>query len=81
MVLWLEDYLRAFSGALVMVTHDRYFLERRHEPDGWRWGAAGSTLTEGNYDEYPGAKAAPGGDASGPASASGSPSCGGSTSG
>ena len=28
MVLWLEDYLRAWKGALVMVTHDRYFLER-----------------------------------------------------
>ena len=28
MVLWLEDYLRKFTGGLVMVTHDRYFLER-----------------------------------------------------
>lgn len=28
MVCWLEDYLRAYRGALVMVTHDRYFLER-----------------------------------------------------
>lgn len=28
MVAWLEDYLRRFTGALVMVTHDRYFLER-----------------------------------------------------
>ena len=28
MVLWLEDYLRAWKGALVMVTHDRYFLDR-----------------------------------------------------
>ncbi len=28
MVAWLEDYLRQFRGALVMVTHDRYFLER-----------------------------------------------------
>jgi ATP-binding cassette subfamily F protein uup len=24
---WLEDYLKNFKGALVMVTHDRYFLD------------------------------------------------------
>ena len=28
MVLWLEQRLAAFSGAVIMVTHDRYFLER-----------------------------------------------------
>lgn len=28
MVEWLEDYLRRFRGALVLVTHDRYFLDR-----------------------------------------------------
>ena len=28
MVSWLEDWLRRFRGGLVMVTHDRYFLER-----------------------------------------------------
>ena len=28
MVAWLEDWLRRFRGGLVMVTHDRYFLER-----------------------------------------------------
>ena len=28
MVNWLEDYLKSWKGALVMVTHDRYFLER-----------------------------------------------------
>ena len=28
MVLWLEDHLRKFTGGLIMVTHDRYFLER-----------------------------------------------------
>ena len=28
MVAWLEDHLRRFRGAIVMVTHDRYFLER-----------------------------------------------------
>ncbi len=28
MVAWLEDWLRSFRGGVVMVTHDRYFLER-----------------------------------------------------
>ena len=28
MVQWLETYLLSFRGAIVMVTHDRYFLER-----------------------------------------------------
>ena len=28
MVAWLEDRLRKFTGGLIMVTHDRYFLER-----------------------------------------------------
>ena len=28
MINWLEEYLRAFRGTLVMVTHDRYFLDR-----------------------------------------------------
>jgi len=27
MAEWLEDYLRRFRGALLMVTHDRYFLD------------------------------------------------------
>ncbi len=28
MILWLEDYLKSFKGAVIMVTHDRYFLDR-----------------------------------------------------
>ena len=28
MTLWLEERLRAFTGGIIMVTHDRYFLER-----------------------------------------------------
>ena len=27
MVIWLEDYIRQFKGELLMVTHDRYFLD------------------------------------------------------
>ncbi len=28
MVLWLENYLRKYTGSLMMITHDRYFLDR-----------------------------------------------------
>ena len=28
MILWLENYLKSYNGAIVMVTHDRYFLDR-----------------------------------------------------
>ena len=28
MILWLEGFLQSFAGGLIMVTHDRYFLER-----------------------------------------------------
>ena len=57
MVNWLEEELKAWKGALVMVTHDRYFLER-----------VVTTMVEvedgklytypGNYDKYLERKAA-----------------------
>lgn len=28
MIAWLEEYLREFRGTVLMVTHDRYFLDR-----------------------------------------------------
>lgn len=28
MVNWLESYLKKYNGAIVMITHDRYFLDR-----------------------------------------------------
>ncbi len=28
MIIWLEEYLQKFTGALLMVTHDRFFLDR-----------------------------------------------------
>lgn len=28
MVMWLEEYLSNYKGVLIMVTHDRYFLDR-----------------------------------------------------
>ncbi|MNW38264.1 putative ABC transporter ATP-binding protein YheS [compost metagenome] len=54
---WLEDYLRNYSGALLVVSHDRYFLDRlvttiveieRHQ----------SRRYTGNYSRYIDLKAA-----------------------
>ncbi|MNS17115.1 putative ABC transporter ATP-binding protein YheS [compost metagenome] len=54
---WLEDYLRSYSGALLIVSHDRYFLDRlvtaiveieRHQ----------SKKYTGNYSRYIELKAA-----------------------
>lgn len=28
MINWLEDYLKSYRGAIIMVTHDRYFLDK-----------------------------------------------------
>ncbi len=28
MITWLEEYLRAYRGTIIMVTHDRYFLDQ-----------------------------------------------------
>ncbi|WP_445493000.1 ABC-F family ATP-binding cassette domain-containing protein [Niallia sp. 03133] len=55
-VKWLEDYLGRFNGALLLVTHDRYFLDavtnRMFELDG------GSLYSyKGNYSEFLQAKA------------------------
>ena len=57
MIVWLEDWLKRFTGGLVLVTHDRYFLERvvNHiaEVDG------GSLYTyPGHYDTFLSRKAA-----------------------
>ena len=54
---WLEEYLRAFKGAILMVTHDRYFLDNTStkilELD------KGNAYTyTGNYSEYLEQKAA-----------------------
>ncbi|MFO0600636.1 MAG: ABC-F family ATP-binding cassette domain-containing protein [Myxococcaceae bacterium] len=56
-VAWLEDELDSFEGALLLVTHDRYFLEDlverivEIEPPG---GAGGGGLVSypGNYETY-----------------------------
>ncbi len=28
MIIWLEEYLKTYNGSIIMVTHDRYFLDR-----------------------------------------------------
>ncbi|MBI2466691.1 MAG: ABC-F family ATP-binding cassette domain-containing protein [Candidatus Rokubacteria bacterium] len=43
---WLEDYLAAYAGALVVVSHDRYFLNRMV--------TAIAELSAGNFALYPG---------------------------
>lgn len=51
MTAWLEDFLKRWKGALVMVTHDRYFLERvvgrMAEVE-----EAKLTFYQGNYADY-----------------------------
>jgi ATP-binding cassette subfamily F protein 3 len=50
-VEWLENYLREWDGAVLIVSHDRYFLDRvaTHILEMWR----GSMETyRGNYTQY-----------------------------
>lgn len=50
-VVWFDDFLRQYQGAAVLVSHDRFFLNRQinriisFEPEGLRF-------YSGNYDEY-----------------------------
>jgi len=50
-VRWLEDFLREFKGAMILICHDKDFLNRQIkktiglEPEGVR-------LVNGNYDAY-----------------------------
>ena len=50
-ILWLEDYLAGYKGALLIVSHDRYFLDRLC---GNIWELQNSELTvySGNYSAY-----------------------------
>ncbi|WP_110927743.1 ABC-F family ATP-binding cassette domain-containing protein [Bacillus massiliglaciei] len=55
-ISWLEDYLQKFQGAVLFVTHDRYFLDRVSSKI---WELSDSRLHEykGNYADYLEAKA------------------------
>ena len=53
---WLEKHLREFPGAVLIITHDRYFLDN---VTGWilELDRGRSVPYEGNYSAYLGAKA------------------------
>ena len=51
MVEWLEDWLRSFSGALLMVTHDRYFLDEVTEQI-WELDRSSLYSYRANYSGY-----------------------------
>lgn len=53
---WMEDYLNSYKGAIFMITHDRYFLERITN-NIWEIEKGGLVCYEGNYEEYLVAKA------------------------
>jgi ATP-binding cassette subfamily F protein 3 len=45
-IAWLETYLKGYPGAVVLVSHDRYFLDRMT--------TATAEVVSGGVDEYPG---------------------------
>ena len=51
MIEWLEDYLKSFRGAVVMVTHDRYFLDKVSNKI---WEVSGGNIYsyEANYQNF-----------------------------
>ena len=50
-VEWLENYLRDWDGAALIVSHDRYFLDKvcNHI---WEMGGGGIETYRGNYSHY-----------------------------
>jgi ATP-binding cassette, subfamily F, member 3 len=50
-LVWLEKYLESFSGALIVVSHDRQFLNRMTTTTAEIFNG-GMALYKGNYDEY-----------------------------
>lgn len=50
-LMWLEDYLKKYRGAVMIVSHDRYFLNKLC---GTIWEIASKKLTvyKGNYSAY-----------------------------
>ena len=50
-VEWLEGYLSQWEGAVLIVSHDRYFLDRVVDHV-WEMGASGLEAYRGNYSAY-----------------------------
>lgn len=50
-VEWLEGYLSQWEGAILMVSHDRYFLDKVVDHI-WEMSAAGIEFYRGNYSAY-----------------------------
>jgi ATP-binding cassette subfamily F protein 3 len=50
-VEWLEGWLREWPGAAVIVSHDRYFLDRAVETV-WELSPLGAEIFRGNYSDY-----------------------------
>lgn len=50
-LMWLEDYLNTYKGALLLVSHDRYFLDKTVKTI-WEISEAVVTVFKGNYSKY-----------------------------
>ena len=50
-IKWLENYLKSFDGSVIVVSHDKYFLDRMTEVTAE---LSGGPITEyqGNYSQY-----------------------------
>lgn len=56
-ITWLEDYLKRYPGAVMIITHDRYFLDRVTTRI-FELSRGSFFETDGNYQEYLSKKAA-----------------------
>ncbi len=52
MTEWLEKYLQEFKGGLLVVSHDRAFLDNVGCALLWRWRGGAAKSAKGNYSRY-----------------------------
>lgn len=50
-IAWLEDYLRSYNGAFIVISHDRYFLDRVTNRT-FELKNTRLTVSEGNYSRH-----------------------------